>query len=287
MHAEELTRALSGRWYRSYGIARCPAHDDRNPSLSIADGDDGRLLLYCHAGCSYDAIRRASEDIWDRAAQSTPIKPRRTHNSDSGVLGPLISRLWGESRPGGGTRVEAYLRGRAISGPIPTSIRFHPSLRHPTGRNLPAMVAGVDSVNGTLAALHRTYLDPTSPKKCAIEPNKAMLGPCRGSAVRLRNEGSILVICEGIETGLSLCDTLDTNHAVWSALSASGIAGLCLPTISPERSALLIAADGDIAGRCAASTLADRASKIGWAVEVVTAPDGLDFNDLAQEDRHG
>ena len=30
--------------------ARCPAHDDRNPSLNIAEGDDGRALLKCHAG---------------------------------------------------------------------------------------------------------------------------------------------------------------------------------------------------------------------------------------------
>lgn len=32
--------------------ARCPAHDDRNASLSISRGDDGRALLHCHAGCS-------------------------------------------------------------------------------------------------------------------------------------------------------------------------------------------------------------------------------------------
>ena len=32
--------------------ARCPAHDDRNPSLSVSRGDDGRALLNCQAGCS-------------------------------------------------------------------------------------------------------------------------------------------------------------------------------------------------------------------------------------------
>ena len=31
--------------------ARCPSHDDREPSLTIAHGDDGRVLLHCHAGC--------------------------------------------------------------------------------------------------------------------------------------------------------------------------------------------------------------------------------------------
>lgn len=37
-------------------IARCPAHDDRRPSLSIAEGNDGRALLKCFAGCTVDAI---------------------------------------------------------------------------------------------------------------------------------------------------------------------------------------------------------------------------------------
>ena len=36
--------------------ARCPAHDDRKPSLSISEGEDGRILLKCHAGCSTEQI---------------------------------------------------------------------------------------------------------------------------------------------------------------------------------------------------------------------------------------
>lgn len=36
--------------------ARCPAHDDRNPSLSVSEGTDGRVLLHCFAGCSTDAV---------------------------------------------------------------------------------------------------------------------------------------------------------------------------------------------------------------------------------------
>jgi putative DNA primase/helicase len=38
--------------------ARCPAHDDRHASLSVAVGDDGRVLLNCHAGdgCSWQSI---------------------------------------------------------------------------------------------------------------------------------------------------------------------------------------------------------------------------------------
>jgi hypothetical protein len=45
----------AGRWK-----ARCPAHDDRSPSLSIREGDDGRVLVHCHAGCATAAILEAA-----------------------------------------------------------------------------------------------------------------------------------------------------------------------------------------------------------------------------------
>ncbi len=35
---------------------RCPAHDDRTPSLSVSAGDDGRALVHCHAGCAAESV---------------------------------------------------------------------------------------------------------------------------------------------------------------------------------------------------------------------------------------
>ena len=40
-------------------MARCPAHDDRGPSLSIGENDDGAVLIHCFAGCDAQAIVNA------------------------------------------------------------------------------------------------------------------------------------------------------------------------------------------------------------------------------------
>jgi len=40
-------------------LARCPAHDDRSPSLSIRECDDGRSLIHCFAGCETENVLAA------------------------------------------------------------------------------------------------------------------------------------------------------------------------------------------------------------------------------------
>lgn len=60
--------------------AKCPAHDDRNPSLSIATGDDGRCLVNCHAGCeSKDVVSALGLDMKDlmRERKKRPAKSKK------------------------------------------------------------------------------------------------------------------------------------------------------------------------------------------------------------------
>jgi hypothetical protein len=53
--------------------ARCPAHADRSPSLSIKEGDDGRVLLYCFAGCEVAAVVAALKlQMADLFSQNLP-----------------------------------------------------------------------------------------------------------------------------------------------------------------------------------------------------------------------
>jgi hypothetical protein len=47
----DYAKESGGHW-----MAKCPAHDDRTPSLSVKEGQDGAILLKCHAGCTTEAI---------------------------------------------------------------------------------------------------------------------------------------------------------------------------------------------------------------------------------------
>jgi hypothetical protein len=79
MNVEAILKRLRGVRRNGNGwTAVCPAHDDRNPSLSI-DERDGRILLYCHAGCSTEAVCVALEvelrDLFKEARASRKAEP--------------------------------------------------------------------------------------------------------------------------------------------------------------------------------------------------------------------
>ena len=45
---------------RAGWTCRCPAHDDKNASLSVREAEDGKILVKCFAGCRFDDIVRAA-----------------------------------------------------------------------------------------------------------------------------------------------------------------------------------------------------------------------------------
>jgi hypothetical protein len=83
------------------GIWACPAHEDRSPSLSVREGDDGRVLVHCFAGCAtHDVIAAVGlrwTDLFEitistrsRSPRSaTSRRPRSTSpRTPRGRLGP-------------------------------------------------------------------------------------------------------------------------------------------------------------------------------------------------------
>ena len=63
-------------------LACCPAHDDKTPSLTIRETQDGRVLVHCFAGCTTEnvlgSVGLSFADIEPERAISQRIKPERT-----------------------------------------------------------------------------------------------------------------------------------------------------------------------------------------------------------------
>lgn len=95
MTAERIADRLHARLSGDGWIACCPAHEDRSPSLSIREGDDGRTLIHCHAGCSVESICDAMgirvSDLFPHSP-STPLKPSIVREAEK-EISDLRSRL--------------------------------------------------------------------------------------------------------------------------------------------------------------------------------------------------
>ncbi len=291
MTAGAIAKALKGQRTPSGWLVCCPAHNDRNPSLLLGDGEDGKLLCHCYAGCDGRDVLAAirSMGLLEHAATTMVRQAPRTDTNDEDRQRRIeyARKLWRDTQPAEDSPVAKYLANRGYAGPIPPTLRYHPSLKHKaTGLTLPGMVAAVAIAPGTqVVAIHRTFLTFDG-RKAPVSNAKAMLGPCGGGAVRLAAAGPALVISEGIETGLSVM--LATGLPTWAALSAGGIEGLILPPL-PLAAEVTIAADNDPSGRgqAAADKAAARFTAEGRRVRICMPPtEGTDFNDVLRRECH-
>ncbi len=88
MKIGELLSRLDGVTECAGGwMARCPAHGDSNPSLSVSERD-GRILVHCHAGCTAQAVVEAlglgMRDLFEDAGDA-PAAPVAEGPGDGGV----------------------------------------------------------------------------------------------------------------------------------------------------------------------------------------------------------
>jgi hypothetical protein len=276
--AYALTHSLGGHWKNGKGQAPCPiCQPERRRdqiALSVAE-KGGKLLLYCFKShCSFVDIGQAANlplggvKIGIDAVRESEAK----QSADAAAKLAKARSLWELAKPIEGTIVETYLRGRGITCPLPSALRFMPDIYHaPSASWACAMVADVST-----GGVHRTFFDKQGNR--LAKSAKMMLGPCAGGAVCLSEASGPLVVCEGIETGLSLlCGLLSGQATVWATLSTSGMKAVHL---LPDPHRLTIATDGDDPGHIASDVLATRATALGWNVSILPAPDGKDWNDV-------
>ena len=202
---QQIACALAGDVYGNQVLAPGPGHSPKDRSLSvklIASAPDG-LLVHSFAGddpivCKDYVRGKLGLAPWSRSADGPPKAPAKCHDAKRTEVALAI---WAATTPANGTLVETYFASRGLHLPPSPTLRFHAGLKHPSGGIWPAMVAlvtrGVDDVP---LAIHRTFLARDGSGKAPVDPQKMMLGPCRGGAVRLAPAGNVLMVGEGIET---------------------------------------------------------------------------------------
>lgn len=279
--AREIVDSLGGTWRRNRGMCRCPAHDDRTPSLSVSLGQHA-ILFHCFAGCSraevISALGRRGvriRELFDGSAGPLPQLVREETADRNAV------RLWRGAVPLRGSAAEAYLLKRGVTQLSP-ELRFQS--RTPLGprgavRFLPAMLAAVRSDLGVIA-VHRTFLDPQAVRLAAFEQPKRALGSLQHGAVRLAppREGR-LGLAEGIETALSVMQIF--GIACWATLGNERFGLVTIPESVRE---LHLFVDNDPGGDLAEERGREAYGREGRSI-LAKRPDnvGADWNDVLRE----
>ena len=144
MTALDLARALGAQRTGSTWMARCPAHDDREPSLAISDASDGKILVRCHAGCDQRSVISSlrARGLWTDA-QSRPDTRRIRRTPDVRNGGPedgtriaAALAIWHSSKPAIGSLVETYLVSREHHFTGPRCASLSCGTEAPVGRPL-------------------------------------------------------------------------------------------------------------------------------------------------------
>ncbi|MFB0613426.1 DUF7146 domain-containing protein [Aurantiacibacter poecillastricola] len=247
--ARKICESRGGKWSGTKGMACCPAHEDRTPSLGVTLGRKA-ILFHCFAGCDQQsvlsALAREGFEVarfFSGSSAEDQLEPTRVRKPSAAAL-----RIWREAEPLGGSPAKAYLESRGILAASP-ALRFHP--RTPLGpkgrtRYLPAMIAAVSLDEGPIA-IHRTFLSGNA--RADFDKPKRALGALGEAAVRLFAPVSgKLGLAEGVESAMSAYAL--TGIPVWATLGNERFGLVSVPESVTE---LHLFVDHDAGGELAES----------------------------------
>ena len=266
MNANQIGIALKGRRNGNGWLVRCPCPNhgkgrgDRFPSLSINDGDDGALLLFCFAGCTFediiDALDRRGLVENDREPREAKVA-EVTHLPSAEAL-----TIWRAAAPLADTIAAEYLERRGITAqPQSLCCRLE----------RPALIAGLQAPDGKIIAIQQTRLTLDGRKL-----SRLTTGHLGAGAVRLGPASETIGLAEGVETALSAMQM--AGVVTWACLGAHRLHKVVLPECVKT---VHIFVDNDEAGRTAARRAADVHTTMGRTVYLRSPPDQCgDWNDF-------
>ena len=273
--ARLIVERLGGRWWGSGGLCRCPAHEDRTPSLSVRPGAS-RLLYHCFAGCPSTRVLERLRGL-GLARDGVQVGPPAARTADDGNR-KAAARLWAASRPLAASPAADYLRRRGLKLKA-SELRYHPRAPFGTRSGLcfaPALVAAVRE-DGCLIAVHRTRLPHATGDAVRPSTAKRALGRLGAGAVQLRPpEGGLLGWAEGVENALAAMQL--TGLPCWATLGTERFARVALPR---EVDRLVLFLDNDSGGRRAEALARQALAARDVAIEARRPRrEGADWNDV-------
>lgn len=267
--------------------ACCPFHSDKSPSFTIFKGGQRFHCFGC--GASGDVFeyltrlhgvdfRTAADMLTGGNLPSVFVAPSPVDDGKDRI--DEARAIWRAAVPAAGTLVEAYLRSRGLDLPIPESIRFTSLPYGSRGPEHPVLVAAVASADSKLTGIQRTYLRPDGTGKADVPKAKLSLGRVSGGAIRLAPCSRSLIVCEGLEDGLTLQQEI--GRATWVAAGASMLPNMIFPA---GVEAVSIGGDNDEAGEVAARKAAECFAHRGLKTRVFFPVGAKDFNDEIRKAR--
>jgi hypothetical protein len=228
--AEKIGKSLGGSYRNGAWQSKCPAHDDKSPSLQIWDTDQGTTSWHCYAGCPHSEVKAALEKLgFNLNSQPDP----------KNVIASIIHR----SMPTTETPVILYLQSRGIKTVPPENvIRWVPDVYtdKATGINYGAMLSILrNATTGLVTAIGLVYLTPEG-KKAPIDVKKRTMGVINGSGVLLPGKMPT-VLCEGVEDALVIWE-----HTGQQVIACLGLNYTKMPLGTGQE--VIIARDNDPIG---------------------------------------
>ena len=201
--AHSLGKATKGSdgWYSCI----CPAHNDKNPSLSIKESDNGKLIVKCYTGCSPKSIFQELENrgIYSRNShnpnfhKSSPYNPNNnaTEQSNKNALQQWENLLLeGQSD---------YLKKKGVK-----------NYGFKYGKNGMGnfVAAPYYNIQGELCGYQRIY--DNGEKKNLAGSSKTGCFHVIGNPPTKLKESKTIYITEGISTGASVYEALEEKETV-------------------------------------------------------------------------
>lgn len=268
----------------------CPFHHDNTPSFYVSD-ERGRYWCFgCDAkGGVFDFVMEYYKVslpeaiaivVADAALGVRPPAPAKAPKDGDSRRQAIA--IWNAANEIGDTVAAKYLKQRGLPlATLPSSLplRFARLRYKGSPQRYPALIYAVQAVDGAITGIQRTYLNEDG-GKLDVEKPKLSKGTIKGSAARLGGTGDALIVCEGLEDGLSIWRAMP-GTPVWVAAGAGMMAHMQLPEHCSE---VTIAADNDNAGMQAAENTAIAFQRQGKRTRIMRpSPEFKDFNEQAQK----